>query len=72
MDYEEKYYDLLYENRRLKSKNEILEEELKLFHSNKNYMAISLTYVKRIKELTEQLDKYKYAKTEAKSEIQGN
>ena len=30
MDYEQKYYDLLYENRILKNKVKILEESLKI------------------------------------------
>lgn len=59
MDYEQKYYDLYYEVRKLKVENQVLREELELFKSNKNYMAIALTYVKKIKELTEELNKLK-------------
>lgn len=38
MDYEQKYYDLLYENRQLKNEIDILENELILIKNNKKFM----------------------------------
>lgn len=51
MDYEQEYYDLLYENRKLKNEVDILENELCLIKNDKRYMAITLTFVKKINEL---------------------
>lgn len=49
MDYEQEYYDLLYENRKLKNEVDILENELCLIKNDKKYMAITLTFVKKNK-----------------------
>ena len=53
MDYEQKYYDLLYENKILKNKVNILEDTLK--YSNKGELK---------KYLIEQILKYKGANNE--------
>ena len=48
MDYEQEYFDLLYENRKLKNKIDILENELVLIKNDKKFMAITLTFVNKI------------------------
>ncbi|MEI3530667.1 MAG: hypothetical protein V8Q75_06400 [Bacilli bacterium] len=57
MDYEQEYYNLLYENRKLKNEVDILGNELCLIKNNKRYMAITLTFVKKINELNRIVNK---------------
>lgn len=57
MDYEQEYFDLLYENRKLKNKIDILENELVLIKNDKKFMAITLTFVNKINELNKIINK---------------
>lgn len=57
MDYEQEYYDLLFKCRQLENKNRILEDELIAFRSKKGYLAIAITYVEKIKDINNILNK---------------
>ena len=57
MDIEQEYYDLLYENRKLKNEIDILENELILIKNDKKFMAITLTFVNKINELNKIINK---------------
>lgn len=57
MDYEQEYYDLLFKYKQLESKNRILEDELIAFKSKKEYLAIAITYVEKIKDINKILNK---------------
>ncbi len=74
MDLEQEYYDLLYENRKLKNKIDILENELILIKNDKKFMAITLTFVNKINELNKIINKIfiyntKIIKSEKSKEI---
>lgn len=57
MDLEQEYYDLLYENRKLKNEIDILENELVLIKNDKKFMAITLTLVNKINKLNKIINK---------------
>ena len=57
MDLEQEYYDLLYENRKLKNEIDILENELVLIKNDKKFMAIALTFVNKINKLNKIINK---------------
>lgn len=57
MDLEQEYYDLLYENRKLKNEIDILENELVLIKNDKKFMAITLTFVNKINKLNKIINK---------------
>lgn len=57
MDPEQEYYDLLYENRKLKNEIDILENELVLIKNDKKFMAITLTFVNKINKLNKIINK---------------
>lgn len=57
MDLEQEYYNLLYENRKLKNKIDILENELVLIKNDKKFMAITLTFVNKINKLNKIINK---------------
>lgn len=74
MDIEQEYYDLLYENRKLKNKIDILENELILIKNDKKFMAITLTFGHKINELNKIINKIfiyntKIIKSEKSKEI---
>ncbi len=74
MDLEQEYYDLLYENRKLKNEIDILESELILIKNDKKFMAITLTFVNKINELNKIINKIfiyntKIIKSEKSKEI---
>lgn len=56
-DYEQEYYDLLYKNKQLQNKINVLEDELIAFRSKKGYLAIAITYVEKIKDINKILNK---------------
>lgn len=57
MDLEQEYYDLLYENRKLKNEIDILENELVLIKNDKKFMAITLTFVNKVNKLNKIVNK---------------
>ena len=57
MDLEQEYYDLLYENRKLKNEIDILENELVLIKNDKKFMAITLTFVNKVNKLNKIINK---------------
>lgn len=57
MDLEQEYYDLLYENRKLKNEIDILENELVLIKNDKKFMTIALTFVNKINKLNKIINK---------------
>lgn len=57
MNLEQEYYDLLYENRKLKNEIDILENELVLIKNDKKFMAITLTFVNKINKLNKIINK---------------
>jgi len=57
MDLEQEYYDLLYENRKLKNEIDILENELVLIKNDKKFMAVTLTFVNKVNKLNKIINK---------------
>lgn len=57
MDLEQEYYNLLYENRKLKNEIDILENELVLIKNDKKFMAITLTFVNKVNKLNKIINK---------------
>ena len=57
MDLEQEYYDLLYENRKLKNEIDNLENELVLIKNDKKFMARTLTFVNKINKLNKIINK---------------
>lgn len=57
MDLEQEYYDLLYENRKLKNEIDILENELVLIKNDKKFMVITLTFVNKVNKLNKIINK---------------
>lgn len=51
MDYEQKYFDLLYKFKKLEIENNLLKDDINLWNCYHNYAAIAICYGKRLHSL---------------------
>lgn len=71
MDYEQKYFDLLYENKKIKNEIKQLENDINLL-KNKNYIAIIVSYERRVHAIKEEVKQKNFLIKEIESLIKEN